>query len=67
MTLDQFLRKYNKCPFCRSYIIQGAACDHCRWKWSNDGKYAKDTDMDKFDPSDEWINRMNMEVDDDII
>lgn len=62
MTLDQFLKKYNKCPFCRSYNIQGELCRNCKWRWSNDGHYAKETDMDKFDPTDEWRNLMNKEV-----
>lgn len=62
MTVDEFLKKYNKCPFFRSYRFQGAVCDHCKFKWSNDGKYSKETDLDKFDPTDEWMIRMNMEV-----
>ena len=39
MELDQFLRKYNKCPFCRSYAIQGNLCYGCKWRFGH-GQYA---------------------------
>ena len=61
MTLDEFLQKYNKCPFCRSYAIQGNLCYGCKWKYAN-GEYAKDTDFDLFDPKDSWRELMNKEV-----
>lgn len=61
ITLDEFLRKYTKCPFCRSYSIQGNLCYGCKWRWGH-GQYAKDTDFDLFDPTEEWTRRMNEEV-----
>ena len=61
MTLDQFLRKYSKCPFCRSYAIQGNLCHGCKWRFAH-GQYAEDTDLDLFDPKDSWHQRMNREV-----
>lgn len=60
MTLDQFLRKYNKCPFCRNYVRQ-RCCRECKWRFAN-GQYAKDDDIDKFDPKEEWGRLMNKEV-----
>ena len=63
MTVDDFLRKYNKCPFCRSYNIQGNFCNGCKWQWAH-GQYAKDTDFDRFDPTEEWMRMMNREVTD---
>lgn len=62
MTLDQFLRKYNKCPFCRSYVIQGNLCYVCKWRFGH-GQYAKETDFDLFDPKESWRELMNREVD----
>ena len=61
MTVDDFLRKYNKCPFCMSYNIQGDLCNCCKWKWAH-GQYAKDTDLDLFDPTEEWMILMSREV-----
>lgn len=61
MTLDQFLKKYNRCPFCRYYAHQGNPCIRCKWRFAN-GEYAKDTDYDGFDPKQEWMDRMNKEV-----
>lgn len=61
MTLDQFLQKYTRCPFCRSYAIQGNLCYGCKCKYAN-GQYAKETDMDLFDPKDSWRELMNREV-----
>lgn len=61
MTIDEFLEKYNKCPFCRSYRIQGNLCYGCKWRWGH-GQYARDTDFDLFDPKEEWGQRMNKEV-----
>ena len=60
MTLDQFLRKYTKCPFCRNYVRQ-INCRGCQWRFAN-GQYAKDDDIDKFDPKEEWHILMNKEV-----
>ena len=62
MTLKQFLRKYNKCPFCRSYAIQGNLCYGCKWRFGH-GQYAKEgRDFDLFDPKPSWSERMNKEV-----
>lgn len=61
MTVDEFLKKYNKCLFCRSYKIQGNACYGCKWRFAH-GQYAKDSDFDLFEPTDEWARRMNQEV-----
>lgn len=64
MTLDDFLKKYNKCPFCRNYRIQGDTCRNCKWRWAYGmyAKYAKETDLDRFDPTEEWAQRLNAEV-----
>lgn len=61
MTLEQFLKKYNKCSFCRSYVIQGDLCRGCKWRWGH-GQWATEEDMDLFDPKPEWSERMNKEV-----
>ena len=61
MTIEQFWQKYNHCPLCRSYVIQGALCDGCKWMWGN-GRYTTDTDMDLFKPTDEARERMNREI-----
>ena len=62
MTLDEFLRKYNKCPFCRSYARQGNLCYGCKWRFGH-GQYAKEgRDFDLFDPKDSWRELMNKEV-----
>ena len=61
MTVDDFLKKYNKCPFCRNYLFQ-KSCYGCKWQYAQ-GQYAKDTDVDKFDPGEEWMRRMSAEVD----
>ena len=60
MTVDDFLKKYNKCPFCEYYSFQ-KNCRECKWQWAN-GQYAKDTDIDKFRPTEEWMHRMSKEV-----
>lgn len=61
MTLNEFLRKYNRCPFCRTYNIQGSWCYGCKWRRGN-GQYAKENDVDMFDPTEEWFRRLNKEV-----
>lgn len=61
MTLNEFLRKYNRCPFCRSYAIQGNLCYGCKWRFAH-GQYAKEWDFDLFDPTSEWHRRLNKEV-----
>ena len=54
MTLDEFLQKYNKCPFCRSYARQGNLCYGCKWRFGH-GQYAKEgRDFDLFDPKPSW-------------
>lgn len=60
MTLDEFLKKYNHCPFCRSYTIQGPLCDHCIYFFGSG--YKKDGSIDKFDPTEDWIRLLNKEV-----
>lgn len=62
MTLDEFLKKYNKCPFCRSYMFQ-TNCRGCKWRFTKiGGEPYKENDLDLFDPTDEWRIRMNKEV-----
>lgn len=56
MTIDMFLKKYNKCPFCESYAMQGELCRGC------ENYIIKGEGIDKFRPKQEWINRMNKEV-----
>ena len=61
MTADEFLKKYNKCPFCKYYSAQ-RMCDDCKWKFAN-GQYSNpDRDSDKFYPTQEWHDRFNREV-----
>lgn len=56
MTIDDFLRKYTRCPFCESYTEQGSLCDGCKYRFHGaDG-------IDKFMPTPEWTARMNREV-----
>lgn len=63
MTLDEFLQKYNKCPFCRSYARQGNLCYGCKWRFGH-GQYAKEgRDFDLFDPKPSWHELMEREVD----
>jgi hypothetical protein len=57
MTADEFLRKYNKCPFCRYYTRQ-LMCYDCRWRFGR----GNDVDMDKFSPTEEWNRLFNKEV-----
>lgn len=61
MTVNEFLKKYNRCPFCRTYAIQGSWCIGCKWRFAH-GQYAKENDVDMFDPKEEWFRRMNKEV-----
>lgn len=60
MTVDEFMKKYNKCPFCEYYSRQ-KLCENCKWTYGN-GQYAKDTDTDRFSPTYEWMRLMNKEV-----
>ena len=59
MTLDDFLNKYTRCPFCESYLLQGNLCYGCKYKTP----YPKENEFDLFRPTDEWIRRINREVD----
>lgn len=59
MTIDEFLKKYNRCPFCKNYVIQNAACDGCKWA----DPIVRPGETDKFGPKEEWIQMMNEEVD----
>ena len=61
MTIDEFLKKYNRCPFCRMYTIQNAAGDGCKWA----DPIVRPYEIDKFDPNEEWMLRMNTEVTDE--
>ena len=61
MTLNEFLKKYTRCPFCWSYAIQGNLCYGCKWRYGH-GQYAKDTDFDLFDPNEVWKEMMEREV-----
>lgn len=61
MTIDGFWEKYTHCPKCRSYAIQGNLCYGCKWQFAN-GQYAKETDFDLFDPTEECIRMMSREV-----
>lgn len=57
MTVDEFLQKYNKCPFCVNYVHQ-EMCGQCvHWLPIDRG-----TNEDNFRPTNEWNRRMNMEV-----
>lgn len=59
MTIDDFWKKYNHCPLCRLYTIQGQACDGCKWEFPIQSKYRR---FDKFDPTEDAIRMMNKEV-----
>lgn len=61
MTVDEYWKKYNRCPKCVGYNIQGRFCDNCKWKWG-DGSYCKNTDFDKFQATDECMRSMTREV-----
>lgn len=61
MTIEDFWKKYNHCPLCENYIIQGLLCDGCRWYFER-WKSAEMT-MDNFFPSVSAMAMMNREVD----
>ena len=61
MTVDDFWKKYNHCPFCRYYAQQGNNCYGCMWRFAN-GEYAKDTDYDGFEPTEKALRVMNAEI-----
>ena len=57
MTIDDFWKKYNHCPLCSSYKIQGALCDGCKWClpiFEHRIGY-----IDKFSPTSDCIRMMN--------
>ena len=59
MTIGQFWQKYNHCPLCKHYVIQGEQCDGCLW-YSPIKKY---TLIDNYEPTEEAIRAMNKEID----
>lgn len=60
MTIDDFWEKYNHCPLCIGYNIQGSYCDDCRWQYPS---YAKcNGKFDKFQPTEDCMLKMNREV-----
>ena len=58
MTLDEFLNKYNKCPFCEEYTTGQQDCKGCVFRYLNAPGF------DYFHPTQEWTDRMNKEVTD---
>ena len=58
MTLDEFLKKYNRCPFCLEYSSQHV-CGDCRY-FLPLGEYK--TKLDLFRPNDDWIEMINRRV-----
>ena len=57
MTIDEFWERYNHCPKCRGYLIQGDMCRGCKWEFPI---FEDRTDkLDKFDPTEECIRLMN--------
>ena len=56
MELNDFLRKYNRCPFCEEYKTQ-TRCRTCKWRHP----YTTCTE-DRFTPTQEWNARLNREV-----
>lgn len=59
MTIDDFWKKYNHCPLCRYYAIQGNCCENCKWWLPISDK----TDLDLFEPTEDTIRSMNREID----
>lgn len=59
MTIDDFWKKYNHCPLCRKYLIQGGACDGCKWMYPC---RIEGRDIDGFDPTEDAIRTINAEV-----
>lgn len=60
MTIDPFWRKYNHCPLCRSYAIQGQMCDGCKW-YSPTYEHRLGY-LDKYDPTEDAVRVMDREV-----
>lgn len=63
MTIDQFWKKFNRCPLCENYKYQGEVCRSCRWTHH----YKKDG-VDNFFPSEigrEIMNRNIQEAEND--
>ena len=58
MTIDDFWKKYHRCPKCEGYAIQGGRCYGCKFQTP----YPKDWEMDLFEPTQECIKAMNREV-----
>lgn len=53
---DRFWKKYVHCPLCELYVIQGMACDGCKWKFPT---FENRTDMlDKFRPTQSCMRMM---------
>ena len=61
-TIDEFLKKYNRCPFCKEYTSQ-YRCGECKYFLPID-KYRL-WGHDLFNPTEEWYSLMNREVDED--
>lgn len=59
MSIDDFWKKYNHCPLCRSYAVQGRLCDGCKWyvPVRIEGRI-----FDKFEPTEEGKRLLNSEV-----
>jgi len=57
LTIDEFLKKYNKCPFCVNYVHQ-ENCDQCVHWLPIDRGVSKDL----FRPTSAWTELMNREV-----
>lgn len=58
MTIDDFWKKYDHCPKCKGYAIQGNRCYGCMWRTP----YPKETDFDLFEPTEDCIRAINREV-----
>ena len=56
MTLNEFLNKYNKCPFCEEYVTGQRNCLGCCFR------YPEADGFDHFQPVQEWFDRINKEV-----
>lgn len=59
MTIDDFWKKYNHCPLCRKYLVQGRACDGCKWMYPCK---IEGHDFDLFEPTEDAVRAMNREV-----
>lgn len=58
MTIDEFLKKYNRCPHCEHYTTQGHVCSECKWEFPT----TYDRHSDNFSPTDVWMRNLNREV-----